>query len=186
MIDFQPLLDTWNIKWNAKELLAMWNEPHRAYHTDSHLNDLVRQIAECNEVNEHEREMLYLAALFHDIVYDPWRSDNEIRSVHLFLERAPDTDDIRHIAQIIADTRTHRPTSTLSAIFCRMDMSVVLGPWEELIAWEVGIAFEYSFLPKDEYRKKRLDFLRQMVRVYPQNAKNLQKLVNAVQGTTAR
>lgn len=179
-MNFQAILDKWNIQWDAKELLDMWNEPHRAYHTDSHLNDLVGQIAECDEVDEHEREMLYLAALFHDVVYDPWRSDNEIRSVHILLERASDTEDIRHIAQIISDTRNHRPTSTLSAIFCQMDMSVVLGPWEELIAWEVGIAFEYSFLPKDEYRKKRLEFLREMVRVYPQNAKNLQMLIDAL------
>jgi predicted metal-dependent HD superfamily phosphohydrolase len=179
-MNFQPLLDKWGIQWDAKELLDMWNEPHRAYHTDSHLNDLVRQIAECDEVNDHEREMLYIAALFHDVVYEPWRSDNEIRSVHILLERAPDTEDIRHIAQIISDTRTHRPTSVLSAIFCQMDMSVVLEPWEELIAWEVGIAFEYSFLSKDEYRKKRLEFLREMLRVYPQNAKNLQMLIDAL------
>jgi predicted metal-dependent HD superfamily phosphohydrolase len=125
--------------------------------------------------------MLYIAAIFHDIVYYPWRSDNEIRSVHFLLEHAPDTEDNRHIAQMIADTRTHRPTSRLSALFCQMDMSVVLGSWEELLAWESGISFEYSFLTKNEYLRKRLQFLRDMVRMYPQNAENLQRLVDVLE-----
>jgi len=42
----QELLDRWNIKVNYNVLLAMWNESHRAYHTQNHLLDLIDQINE--------------------------------------------------------------------------------------------------------------------------------------------
>jgi len=66
--------------------LAPYRLPHRFYHTLTHLDhnlDLMRMLAE-----EDVPEEYVIANLFHDICYDPRRTDNEERSVQRFLDAA--------------------------------------------------------------------------------------------------
>jgi predicted metal-dependent HD superfamily phosphohydrolase len=67
-----------------------------------------------------------------------------------------------------------------------MDMAIVTRPYNELLEWEKGIAYEYSFLPIEIYIEKRTAFLQQMVRDYPQNAAALTKLIAYVQTAASR
>lgn len=186
-MDFQPLLDKWEIQHNATDLLALWNAPHRKYHTTTHLTDLVDQIQHYPDLDQIQRDMLLLTALYHDIIYDPQRNDNEEKSAALFLD-AIETPAPNHwqVAYMILDTAYHKSSSPLSAIFSAMDMAIVTRPYNELLEWEKGIAYEYSFLPIEIYIEKRTAFLQQMVRDYPQNAAALTKLIAYVQTAASR
>lgn len=158
------------------EILHRWSEPHRTYHSLSHLEDLVHQIQAHAELAPKEHDMLILAAIFHDIIYDPRLSDNEERSAALFLAHSPLDVDAEEIATIIRDTKTHKPTTHLSVIFSHMDMSVVRQPYEKLLVWEHGIKAEYKHLPGVAYAVARAYFLSKMMKKYPENAEALGRL----------
>ena len=58
-MDLQELLNKWNIKCDVNTVLAMWNESHRAYHTLTHLNDLIDQL--CCRLNMCKVSTIFLA-----------------------------------------------------------------------------------------------------------------------------
>jgi pantetheine-phosphate adenylyltransferase len=186
-MDFQPLLDKWRIKCIDADLYKLWNAPHRAYHTTTHLADLVEQIQRHSNLTQKHREMLLLTALFHDLIYDPQCNDNEDQSASFFLDAIEDpSPDHWQIAYMILDTKQHTPSSALSALFNQMDMAIVTRPLEDLFEWEKGIAYEYSFLPINTYIEKRIAFLQQIVKLYPENAHALEALIDHVQASASR
>lgn len=168
----EELFYRWGITVRPQQVRRMWNSPGRFYHSEIHLEDLLQQIA---AQSNPECDKLTLAAIFHDIIYEPARSDNEERSA-LFLE-AHCTRDVSDIVQIIRDTATHRPSTPLSAIFNAMDMDILNRSWPELQAWEDGIFLEYSHHVGIAYKEKRLEFLRTYAQPGHPNFANLQMLI---------
>jgi len=178
----QELLDKWNIKLNYNVLLAMWNESHRAYHTQNHLLDLIEQINESKSKFESQKdyEKMILCALFHDCVYDPMRNDNEEKSAEFFLSCCQEKNqDILDIKQMILDTKTHEATTPLSEKFNQLDMSIVERDFDQLLEWENGIREEYKAYG-DLYKTGRLQFLESLLDKYPHNTENLLKLIDWV------
>ena len=63
----------------ARLIVAHYSEPHRHYHTLAH-------IVVCQELlsaTDHASLELRLAIVYHDIIYDTHRSDNEAESAKL-------------------------------------------------------------------------------------------------------
>ena len=181
-MNLQELLNKWNIKCDVNTLLSMWNESHRAYHTLTHLNDLIDQInKDKSKYSEKEYEKLIITSLFHDCVYEPIRNDNEEKSAEFFesccSDKNPDTQEIK---QMILDTKTHESTTPLSESFNYYDMSIVERDFEKLLEWEKGISQEYSFYDKDVYKKGRLNFIESLLDKYVNNNENLLKLIEFV------
>jgi predicted metal-dependent HD superfamily phosphohydrolase len=182
-MNLQELLNKWNIKCDINTLLSMWNESHRHYHNLNHLNDLIDQINENkSKFSEKEYEKLMLAALFHDCVYDPMSSTNEEDSADFFLECSVDksNSDVLEVKQMILDTKYHNSITNLSESFNKFDMSIVERDFDQLLEWETGIREEYSGYEKDVYKRGRLKFLESLMDNYPNNTKNLLKLVECV------
>lgn len=178
----QEILDKWQIKCDYNMLLDMWNESHRYYHNQTHLIDLVDQINESqSELTQNEYEKLMITALFHDIIYDPKRNDNEEMSAEFFESKCYDNKrkDIQHIKQMIIDTKTHETTDKLSKKFSDMDMSIVESDIDKLIEWESGISKEYEMFG-EMYKPERIKFLEKMMNKYPNNSKNLLKLIEYI------
>ncbi len=187
MINFQTLLDKYKIKADVNMLLDMWNESHRHYHNLEHLTDLIEQIYESygsSKIDEKQKELLCLTALFHDIIYDPSKSDNEEKSAEFFLSLCEDktNKDILSIKDAILDTKEHKSSSTLSEFFNKYDMDVCERDFDELIKWEEGIRSEYvPFYGEEAYKKRRLSFLESLLDKYPQNSENLLKLIETIE-----
>jgi predicted metal-dependent HD superfamily phosphohydrolase len=178
----QELLDKWNIKLDYNVLLAMWNESHRAYHTQNHLLDLIEQIDENKSQYQSQKDYdkMILCALFHDCVYDPMRNDNEEKSAEFFLNCCQEKNqDILDIKQMILDTKTHEATTPLSEKFNVLDMNIVERDFNQLLEWEKGIREEYKAYG-DMYKMGRIQFLESLLDKYPHNTENLLKLINWV------
>jgi predicted metal-dependent HD superfamily phosphohydrolase len=178
----QELLDKWNIKLDYNVLLSMWNESHRAYHTQNHLLDLIEQINESKTQYQSQKdyEKMILCALFHDCVYDPMRNDNEEKSAEFFMNCCHEkSQDILDIKQMILDTKTHEATTPLSEKFNQLDMNIVERDFEQLLEWERGIHDEYKVYG-EKYKGGRLQFLESLLDKYPHNTENLLKLINWV------
>ena len=182
-MDLQGLLNKWNIKCDINTILAMWNESHRHYHNLNHLNDLISQINEDkSKYSEKEYEKLLITSLFHDIVYDGMKTDNEEKSAEFFTNCCVEKDntDIQHIRQMILDTKTHKSQDKLTEAFNNYDMNIVERDFDQLLEWEHGIYEEYKGWGRENYKNGRLKFLESLLDKYVDNTDNLLKLVEWV------
>ncbi|MBS7563076.1 adenylyltransferase/cytidyltransferase family protein [Mucilaginibacter sp. Bleaf8] len=142
------------------EVYDRYNEPHRFYHSNDHLNDLFQQVAD-RQLADHDA--LLLAAVYHDVIYDPKSSTNEEDSASYFNDNyAADTNLKAEVSQIILDTKTHQPSSELSAVFCELDLNILRQPFDKLIAYEHQIFKEFQFVDYKTYQAKRVEVLQQL------------------------
>ena len=94
VIDTQTLDEIWQQVWqtlapnqampNLQAVLNAYAEPQRHYHTVQHLQECLQWWQRCQEQMQIPAEVA-LALFYHDIVYDPKRSDNELQSANTML-----------------------------------------------------------------------------------------------------
>lgn len=150
-------------------IIERHNEPWRAYHTMNHINSILDML-EDNAVifsNKEVYAQLFLVAVYHDIVYKPWRKDNEKMSAELFKKhwakyamKSPNKEVLGNfVYNCIIQTKNHDGEKHLEHVFNSLDMAIISGTKEEVMLWEKEIAKEYSYVPYKTYKKYRLEFL---------------------------
>jgi len=184
-MNLESLFRKYKITVDPKFVLDKWSESHRHYHNINHLNDLISQINEDyadGRLNENEREKLTLTALFHDLVYEPNRNDNEEKSAEIFYRFCSEQHnvDLVEVRQMILDTKNHIPCTPLSQKFIDYDMNICERNFNELLEWEEGIRGEYSMFSNEEYKSGRIKFLESIIDKYPSNMDNILDLMNWV------
>lgn len=148
-----------------EEAFKRYEEPHRFYHTWNHLEDIFQQLTDRGLV---DNEALLLAAVYHDVIYDPKSATNEEDSEQYFIENFSGDEMMKQeVSAIILDTKTHQPTTALSAIFCEIDLNILHQPLQKLIAYELQIFKEFQFVDYSIYKVKRLEVLRTLKEQVP-------------------
>ena len=111
-------------------------------------------------------DKLAYAIIYHDIIYDPMASDNELKSAELFLKHSVSLinsgytgDDVTEIYNAILETKTHESTFELSDNLAMLDLEVLVNDLETFIKFERKIFKEYQFVPYDIYKKERIKIL---------------------------
>nr|WP_294946903.1 adenylyltransferase/cytidyltransferase family protein [uncultured Mucilaginibacter sp.] len=139
-------------------ILDAYRQPHRFYHTLTHLDDICAQL----ELQGHgDSDALLLATVFHDIIYDPKSATNEEDSAAYFNEVFKgDVELKKEVTNIILDTKTHQPQTALSAIFCAADLNILRQPLDKLLEYEHQIFKEFQFVDYSIYKGKRVEVLR--------------------------
>ncbi len=158
-----------------EDLNEAWVEPHRHYHTLSHLSNILMLIDDLLEAKEiktvDDRDILVMAAFFHDYVYDPKSNTNEEDSAAEFLKVVKGKKhslqikkNIKIIHQIILDTKTHdKPSCELSSLFIDLDLyRLCYGTLREQIEDERKIFREYGFVDWKIYHAERLKILKKI------------------------
>jgi pantetheine-phosphate adenylyltransferase len=138
---------------------SRWYEPHRHYHDEKHLRTLIGRAVSILPSGKYLDNLL-LAIMFHDIVYNPWKNDNEEESAKVFSDWWAHHPQKNEIVQAILETKTHRPVSDLGIDLCRLDMEILDSDWPTLIEYEHGIFKEYQFADLVTYKTNRVKFLR--------------------------
>lgn len=168
-----------------RNVIFRYMEPHRFYHNTEHLSCLLSLIAQRNELTAEDRQILALAALYHDAVYNPFAKDNEEKSADLFGTElgAALPESIRHsIIDIILLTKNHhKAEDRLAKIFCRMDLfSLLDSSLEEAFADNLKLFKEFQFLPVATYKEKRIEFLQDFMKNWPEHQARLSVLISYV------
>ena len=149
------------LKFNP-EIISRYNEAHRYYHTIEHIQDVLNKL---KEKGLEKNDELFLAAVFHDIVYNPKSNTNEEDSADLFLSESKNSslngEQKEHIKQLILDTKSHKPTVKFSEKFIAIDLSVFDGNLGQLIKYEKKIFKEFQFVDYKTYKTKRIEVLNQ-------------------------
>jgi pantetheine-phosphate adenylyltransferase len=144
------------------EVLERYKESHRFYHTTEHLTDVLDGLKKSGNLSDD----LFLAAVYHDAVYDPKEKDNEEKSAELFIEHAKkaglNSDQQKKIRQYILDTKEHKSADPVSQQLIRADLAILDQPLDKLIAYEKQILKEYQFVDYKIYKEKRLEVLKSL------------------------
>jgi predicted metal-dependent HD superfamily phosphohydrolase len=159
-------------------IILEYSMPDRYYHSIDHLNHMINTLNELfkiyalNEPNENKAE-LYLAAFFHDLVYDPESTheySNEVRSAELarewLMEMGFDRcNSMETIYELITLTEFHVPNPDgytevlMQEIFFDAD-TAILGQHEvKYKGYAKAIRSEYEHIDLLTYTVARINFL---------------------------
>ncbi|MDX3094444.1 hypothetical protein PV703_11820 [Streptomyces sp. ME01-24h] len=149
----------------GKDLISRWAEPHRRYHTTTHLAAVLDHV-ETLAGHAQDPDTVLLAAWFHDAVYRPDRSENEERSARLAERALPEAgvpDGITsEVARLVRLTVTHDPAEgdRDGEVLCDADLAVLAGDPAGYAEYAAAVREEYGFVPDDAFRVGRADVLR--------------------------
>jgi pantetheine-phosphate adenylyltransferase len=144
-----------------------YNERHRKFHTMDHIKSMFKYYEDRGLPISNE---VFLAICFHDIVYDPMRTDNEEKSFEVFEKYYKTTPifenglNIAMIENLILSTKDHFNVLENCGIetrnFLIADLNILYSAdIGVLIEYENQIFFEYQKYPIECYLENRLKFL---------------------------
>jgi predicted metal-dependent HD superfamily phosphohydrolase len=150
------------------ELTAAYAQPHRHYHTKTHIDYCLYEVGNVWNYAVHLNELRW-AILFHDAVYDPKKQDNEARSadwackVMAELER-PEDEQARVRALIMATAHSVEPSTPDEALLLDIDLSILGAEDTVFDQYDQAILQEYEWVPMDRYREARARVLEAFVK----------------------
>ncbi|MET8049153.1 metal-dependent phosphohydrolase [Streptosporangium sp. NPDC005286] len=152
----------------GRELITRYDEPHRRYHTTTHLEAVLAHIDTLASHAEHP-DLVRLAAWFHDAVYDPRRGDNEERSAILAERALPEMglspEAVATVARLVRLTVTHAPApgDADGAVLSDADLAILGASPKVYAAYATAVREEYAFVPDDAFRSGRAAVLRSLL-----------------------
>jgi len=173
------LIDNGFSEDTINHLIDCYHEPHRFYHNQNHLFSLLEKIEKMH-MDSNKKNLLHLIAIFHDSVYQPKRSNeqvndrygllntgwNEVESIIKFVEACDkdgstisEEDKMIIIDAIAATGRREFPTEEIARQFYVMDNSILHSSLGDLIKYEESIYKEFQFASWLSYREARIKFL---------------------------
>ncbi|MEY4555102.1 MAG: hypothetical protein RL093_221 [Pseudomonadota bacterium] len=147
------------------ELIARYGEPHRRYHTMTHIEDCLAQVAASTDFSDEQRSLLDAAIWFHDAIYDATRHDNEAESAKLAVERLSSAGAapafVDEVSRLILLTAGHsvEDDDAIGARLVSIDLSILGARPERYDAYAAAIRHEYGHVPEPLYRAGRAAIL---------------------------
>jgi predicted metal-dependent HD superfamily phosphohydrolase len=152
----------------GEDLIARWSEPQRRYHTTDHLAFML-SVVDGHASAADDITAVRLAAWFHDIVYDPTRIDNELRSAECASTAlgalGVETDRLAEVIRLIWLTTDHRvePEDHNGALLCDADLAILAVAPDEYASYARAVRSEYAHVPDDAYRAGRIAVLAKLL-----------------------
>lgn len=143
-----------------------YDNPNRHYHNLKHIEDLITQIEQLS-LSANDKAILINVALFHDVIYNAGRKDNEQKSAEFagfWLSKLNmGTIESEIICDIIRSTNTHQSSDLLTQLFLDIDLSILGGNEENYQEYTAQIRKEHIQIPNFLYKIGRKRFLKQML-----------------------
>ena len=156
--------DSSTIESLFNSIVEHYSAKNRAYHNLSHIQSLL-SLSESLMDKIQNRDALYFAIWFHDVIYDTKRSDNEEKSAEFAVEAlaglgVPERT-VATTREMILATKHHRADdlSWDMKAFLDLDISILGAPEEIYKEYSRAIRKEYSWVPGFLYRKGRMKVL---------------------------
>lgn len=142
-------------------LLAAYAETNRHYHATEHIASLIRQLDEFGHAAV-DRDAVTLAILFHDVVYDPRRGDNEENSAAIAAEHLSSVgfcdEVVKKVESYVLATKHSQgfePNDNDLAVLLDLDLSTLAAAPADYRVYAEGIRREFAHVPAQEYRAAR-------------------------------
>ncbi len=169
-----------NYTGNSRIAEELWNEVYKAYthkkrhyHTLTHLENLITELAEYKP-HITDWDTLLFAVFYHDIVYNVLKQNNEEESAELAVKRMTairvPADKINKCKAMTLATKAHQLTNdTDTDLFTDADLAILGQPWNTYENYTRQVRAEYSVYPDLMYkpgRKKVLAHFLSMTCIY--------------------
>ncbi|GIJ21730.1 HD domain-containing protein [Micromonospora lutea] len=144
------------------ELRERWKEPHRHYHTLTHLVAML-DVIDRYAATAPCPDLVRLAAWCHDAVYDPRASgdrnerDSAALADALLSRLGLPTAEVAEVNRLVLLTAGHAvdPSDADGALLCDADLAVLAAPAPEYDRYAAAIRQEYAHVPEPDYRAGR-------------------------------
>lgn len=155
-----------------QDIATRYQETQRAYHSLNHIQQL---FVEFEHVISYlyEPHIIALALYYHDVIYNPIRSDNELKSAEHMLSKLKcylSHGQCQSIYALIMMTATHQMSelvdpnqSSDAAYLLDMDLSILGAPWFEYERYAQAVRQEYAHIPMTEYKTGRTQVLQTLL-----------------------
>lgn len=151
-----------------EDIINRYNEPHRHYHTLSHITACLGQL---DSIRYHlESPMIVeLALWFHDIIYNPKRTDNEKQSAVYAADKLSNSnlevDKINRICRLIDITKHPSTPETIDEKYIvDIDLGILGAPTDVYLQYTPQIRKEYAHVPNFLYKLGRRKLLKQFLK----------------------
>ena len=152
-------------EWAA--VIGAWSEPHRRFHDLAHLAAVLGII---DQLAGHATDpaAVRLAAWYHDVAYDPQRSDNEEVSAaraRIGLLGLVDDATLAEVQRLVLLTADHDPApgDVNGTVLCDADLAVLAGPPEAYAVYASAVREEYGHLSDGVFTTGRTAVLEQLL-----------------------
>jgi len=144
-------------------LREAYSEPHRHYHTGQHIDALLTHY-DAVRAQAHQPEEVEVAIWFHDCIYKPFSSRNELDSANFavkFLQQnGADDRRCRHVYNLIMATQHTASVAEFDQkLLVDIDLSILGAPEQIYAQFEQAVRREYRWVPMPIYRRKRKQLL---------------------------
>ena len=151
-------------------LITAYTEPQRAYHTVQHIAECLAHFQNIQS-SLNDSIAVETAIWFHDAVYDPKASDNELQSAELMKSVCNEflsEQQIEKVYQWIIATQKHQPSDDhdLNSLL-DIDLAILGSNAERFAEYQQQIQFEYAWVESDVYKVKRKQVLQQFEQMNP-------------------
>ncbi|MBK0421692.1 DUF4031 domain-containing protein [Leucobacter sp. CSA2] len=143
-------------------LLARWNEPHRGYHDERHLEDVLLSLDQISVRGEFVAEDTLLAAWFHDAVYAGAAGVDEADSARLAVSSLAELGVAPGLAQRVGEhilaTEPGRDAAAASPALAQLldaDLAIFAAPVSRYEQYAHDVRREYSHVPDREFARGR-------------------------------
>jgi predicted metal-dependent HD superfamily phosphohydrolase len=144
-------------------LLLRYGEPHRHYHTATHIMMVIRHLHDMAANAEHQPSPeLVTAALYHDAIYDPRSADNETNSASLAARDLAEIgwpgEQCEAVSAMVIATAGHLTADdrvTDTSILLDADLAILGSEPHSYDAYVNGVRAEYDFVDDPDWRMGR-------------------------------
>jgi predicted metal-dependent HD superfamily phosphohydrolase len=180
-LDDSELAATWTAAWLSLGLLApadlqaelttAWSEPHRHYHDQRHLRECLALWTRWRGHSPRAGEVA-LALWFHDAIYDPRASSNELNSAawaaRSLVRAGADSDTAQRVHDLVMATQHGFTKETAPAalgsspdaqLLVDIDLSILGSPAERFERYDQDVRKEYAWVPGFRYQEARAQVL---------------------------
>lgn len=166
----------------GSELLARWNEAHRSYHDERHLEDVLLALNHLQVRGEFIAAETLLAAWFHDAVYTGVGGEDEASSARLALdglaetEFALDPELVRSVGDFILATVPAQEIADPPAPLAHLldaDLAIFAASPARYADYSASVRREYAHVPDAAFAQGRGQILEHyllMPRIYRSEA----------------
>ena len=155
-----------------QNIAMRYNETQRAYHTLKHIQQLFGQFDQIKD-KLNEPHIIALALFYHDAIYTPTRSDNELKSAEYAVEALSSyltAEQCQYIYALIMMTASHqiddidknsdKAKESDAAYLLDMDLSILGASWSEYQQYAQAVRQEYAHVLDADYRVGRISVLK--------------------------
>jgi predicted metal-dependent HD superfamily phosphohydrolase len=152
-------------EWAA--VVGAWTEPHRRYHDLAHLAAVLGIVDQLAGLAA-DPAAVRLAAWYHDVAYDPRRTDNEEVSAAragIGLLGLVDDATVAEVQRLVLLTAGHDPApdDANGAVLCDADLAVLASPPPAYAGYASAVREEYGHLADAEFTAGRIAVLEHLL-----------------------